>query len=163
MGGFGTFPEITREDWEKAISVNLTGVFTVSSGIVPAMIEDNGGRIINIASMAGRNISYLGSASYTASKWGVIGLTKHMAWDLGEHGITVNAVCPGPTLTPLTKQNTSEELREDFNRKVPLNEWARPEDQANAVLYLASEDGRYVNGSVIDVDGGAYLGIRNEI
>lgn len=158
----GSFTELTPGQWDEVIDVNLTGVFNCSHAAVPELI-DGGGSIVNISSMAGRNISYHAAANYTASKWGVIGFTKHLAWDLGEHGVRVNAVCPGSTLTPMIESGTTPEDRAETEEKIPLDRWARPEDQADAVAYLVSEEGSYLTGTVIEVDGGKQLGVRHEI
>ncbi|SEH17819.1 3-oxoacyl-[acyl-carrier protein] reductase [Natronorubrum sediminis] len=163
IGSRGSFEELTHEDWQRVIDVNLTGAFNCSRAVVPGMIDGDGGSIVNISSMAGRSISYHGSANYTASKWGLIGLTKHMAWDLGEHGIRVTAVCPGSTLTPLTESGTTPEERASTTEKIPLDRWASPEDHAAAVAYLISKTSSYVTGTVLEVDGGKQLGVRNEI
>jgi 3-oxoacyl-[acyl-carrier protein] reductase len=106
--------------------------------------------------MAGRNTSYHGAANYTASKWGVIGLTKHMARDLAPE-IRVNALCPGATLTPLIESATTEEGREQTASGIPLERWATPEDQARAVHYLVTEASAFVTGTVLEVDGGGQL------
>ena len=164
----GGFLDLDPEDWDRVIDVNLTGVYNCSTAVVPAMLDggedsDPGGAVVNVSSMAGRNISYHGAANYTASKWGVIGLTKHMAWDLGEHGVRVTAVCPGSTLTPLTEQSTEPEERAATSRKIPLDRWADPGDIADGALYLASEEADYVTGTVLEIDGGKQLGVRNEI
>lgn len=163
IGSHGSFTELSPTDWDDVIDVNLTGVFNCTYAAVPEMIDNGGGAIINIASMAGRNISYHGAANYTASKWGVVGFTKHLAWDLGEHDIRVNAVCPGSTLTELTKETTTEADRKETTDKIPLGRWAHPEDQAEAVAYLASEAGSYLTGTVLEVDGGKQLSVRHEI
>jgi len=168
----GGFLDLDPEDWDRIVDVNLTGVYNCSAAVVPAMIgggddagdaADSGGNVVNVSSMAGRNISYHAAANYTASKWGVIGLTKHMAWDLGEHGVRVTAVCPGSTLTPLTEQSTEPEERAATSRKIPLDRWADPGDIADGALYLASEEADYVTGTVLEIDGGKQLGVRNEI
>jgi 3-oxoacyl-[acyl-carrier protein] reductase len=178
----GTFLDLDPEDWDRIIDVNLTGVYNCSAAVVPAMIEGEAdgedgdasdvvgnenrgadGAVVNVSSMAGRNISYHAAANYTASKWGVIGLTKHMAWDLGEHGVRVTAVCPGSTLTPLTEQSTEPEERAATSRKIPLDRWADPGEIADGALYLASGAADYVTGTVLEIDGGKQLGVRNEI
>ena len=187
----GTFLDLDPAEWDRVVDVNLTGVYNCSAAVVPAMIDgdddvnddaDNhgddqgedpgdgavegvrsGGAVVNVSSMAGRNISYHAAANYTASKWGVIGLTKHMAWDLGEHGVRVTAVCPGSTLTPLTEQSTEPEERAATSRKIPLDRWADPGDIADGALYLASGEADYVTGTVLEIDGGKQLGVRNEI
>jgi NAD(P)-dependent dehydrogenase (short-subunit alcohol dehydrogenase family) len=158
----GSFTELTPEQWEEVIDVNLTGVFNCSHAALDELI-DGGGSIVNISSMAGRNISYHAAANYTASKWGVIGFTKHLAWDLGEHDVRVNAVCPGSTLTPMIEAGTTPAERAETEEKIPLDRWARPEDQAGAVAYLVSEEGSYLTGTVVEVDGGKQLGVRHEI
>lgn len=159
----GEFPDISPNEWDRVIDVNLTGVFNCSRAAVPEMIRQSGGRIVNISSMAGRNISFHGAASYTASKWGVIGLTKHMAWDLGEHNITVNAICPGSTLTPLIRSKMDEDQLAKKESKIPLGRSARPSEQAEGVLYLVSDAGAYLTGTVLEIDGGKQLGVRHEI
>jgi 3-oxoacyl-[acyl-carrier protein] reductase len=174
----GGFLDLDPEDWDRIVDVNLTGVYNCSAAVVPAMLEGDdvddhaddagegarsGGAVVNVSSMAGRNISYHAAANYTASKWGVVGLTKHMAWDLGEHGVRVTAVCPGSTLTPLTEQSTEPEERAATSRKIPLDRWADPGDIADGALYLASGAADYVTGTVLEIDGGKQLGVRNEI
>lgn len=163
IGSRASFEELDHETWQQVLDVNLTGVFNCSKAVVPEMIEGDGGSIVNISSMAGRNISYHGAANYTASKWGVIGLTKHMAWDLGEHDVRVTAVCPGSTLTPLTESKTTSEERASTTEKIAMDRWASPEDHAVAVAYLISDASSYVTGTVLEVDGGKQLSVRNEI
>ena len=159
----GDFLDLDPEDWDRIIDVNLTGVYNCSAAVVPELVDGDGGAVVNVSSMAGRNVSYHAAANYTASKWGVIGLTKHMAWDLGEHGVRVTAVCPGSTLTPLTEQSTEPAERAATSRKIPLDRWADPGDIADGVLYLASDAADYVTGTVLEIDGGKQLGVRNEI
>jgi 3-oxoacyl-[acyl-carrier protein] reductase len=159
IGSGGSFTELSPEEWDLVIDVNLTGVFNCCNAIVPKLIENGGGNIVNISSMAGRNVSYHGAANYTASKWGVIGFTKHLAWDLGDHDIRVNAVCPGATRTSMP----DEANHEDTAEKIPLNRWAQPEDQAQAVAYLVSDEASYLTGTVLEVDGGKQLSVRHEI
>lgn len=159
----GSFTELDHDEWHRVLEVNLTGVFNCSIAVVPVMVESGYGRVVNISSMAGRNISYHAAANYTASKWGVIGLTKHMAWDLGPHGITVNAVCPGSTITPLIESQTSEADRAATTEKIPARRWAQPDDHAAGVLYLVSEAGSYVTGTAIEIDGGKQLGVRHGV
>jgi NAD(P)-dependent dehydrogenase (short-subunit alcohol dehydrogenase family) len=169
----GGFLDLDPGDWDRVLDVNLTGVYNCSAAVVPEMVGGDdggddgdgrgGGAVVNVSSMAGRNVSYHAAANYTASKWGVIGLTKHMAWDLGGHGVRVTAVCPGSTLTPLTEQSTEPGERAATSRKIPLDRWAAPDDIADGVLYLASDEADYVTGTVLEIDGGKQLGVRNEI
>lgn len=163
IGSRGSFDELEHEAWHQVLDVNLTGVFNCSKAVIPEMMEGDGGSIVNISSMAGRNISYHGAANYTASKWGVIGLTKHMAWDLGEYDIRVTAVCPGSTLTPLTESKTTPEERASTTEKIAMDRWASPEDHAVAVAYLISDASSYVTGTILEIDGGKQLSVRNEI
>jgi NAD(P)-dependent dehydrogenase (short-subunit alcohol dehydrogenase family) len=163
VGSHGTFPEdVDPSEWHRVVDVNLNGTYHCCYAAVPSMIEAGYGRIINVSSMAGRRISYHAAANYTASKWAIIGLTKHLAWDLGEHGITVNALCPGVVETPLA-EHQSEDERAATAKKIPLGRWSSPEEQAAAVAFLASEDGSYVTGTTLDVDGGMWLGPRHEV
>ena len=163
VGSAGSFEDLEPDAWDLVLDVNLTGPYNCSRAVVPGMVERGHGRIINISSMAGRNISYHGAANYTASKWGLVGLTKHMAWDLGEHGVTVNAVCPGATETDLTREGTTEAERAETTEKIPLGRWADPDDQAEAVLYFAADSGDFTTGTVLEVDGGQQLAQRHEI
>lgn len=162
IGSRDTFQETELEDWRKVIDTNLTGMFLVSSNVCAEMADQGYGKVINISSMAGRNISYHAGPAYTSSKWGVIGLTKHMAWDLGDLGITANAVCPASTLTPKAESIPDEELNHTA-RKIPLGRWAEPEEQADVVVFLSSQKSSYVNGTVVEVDGGKQLSLRHEI
>lgn len=155
-GGGGTFTDLDAEEWQRVVNLNLGGAYNCSSSVVPGMIERGDGRIVNIASMAGRNVSVNGNANYTAAKWGVIGLTKHMARDLAPD-VRVNAVCPGGTLTPLLEENMTDEVRDRVAERVPLGRWGRPEDQANAAAFLASEQSAYMTGTLLEVDGGGQL------
>lgn len=157
------FDDITANEWQQVIDVNLTGVYNCSVQAAPVMAEENDGRIVNISSIAGQNISYEGPANYTASKWGVIGLTKHMAWDLAEYGIRVNALCPGGTLTPLIEDLTTPEERSETRKKIPLDRWAKPEDHADATLFLVSDRASYITGTTLTVDGGLSLSVRHEV
>lgn len=163
IGSTGSILEFDPDEWDDVIAVNLTGAYHCAYAVAPRMVEQEAGRIINIASIAGRNISYSGSANYSASKWGLIGFTKHLAWDLGPHGITVNAICPGPTLTELSTDMIDDEAIENTAAKIPLGRWADPADQAKAVRLLASDDAAYITGQAIAVDGGILLGVRQEI
>lgn len=163
IGSTGSILDLDPSEWQRVLEVNLTGAYHCTYAVAPRMVDQKTGRILNIASIAGRNISYTGSANYTASKWGIIGLTKHLAWDLGPYGITVNAICPGPTLTELSREMLAGEEIEETAAKIPLGRWAEPADQAKAVRLLASEDAEYMTGQAFVVDGGMLLGVRQEI
>lgn len=154
----GSILEITEENWDKVMSINLKGVFLCSKHSVPKMVENGGGVIINIASVLGL-IGSKGEAAYCASKGGIISLTRAMALDFAPHNIRVNCICPGSVLTPTFKRVMTSlgDYKAAFQRnldKIPLKRIAEPEEIAYAALYLASEKASYITGSVLVIDGG---------
>lgn len=154
----GSILEITEENWDKVMSINLKGVFLCSKHSVPKMIEKGGGVIINIASVLGL-IGSKGEAAYCASKGGIISLTRAMALDFAPLNIRVNCICPGSVLTPTFKRVMTSlgDYETAFQRnldKIPLKRIAEPEEIAYAALYLASEKASYITGSVLVIDGG---------
>ena len=154
--------EMPTRGWERTLAVNLSGVFHCCRAVAPGMMEDGGGRIVNVASLAARRMSKLGGADYTASKWGVVGFSKHLAFELAAFGINVNVLCPGPTLTPLVEARTSPEFREEVAGQVPLGRWITPEEQARAVLFLVGPGSEMITGLVMDVEGGQLLGLASD-
>ena len=160
VAGFGfnsPIVDMREEDWDLVLSVNLKGQFLCARAAARRMIrQGNGGRIINIASTAANNARYAGGA-YCAAKAGVVQLTKVLALELGEYGITVNAVGPGFTETPATVES-SDEYRSNFLAQVPAGRAGRTSDIANAVLFLASPSAEYISGQAIYVDGGYSAG-----
>lgn len=162
----GPLPDIPLDRWENLVSVNLTGVLTANSLVAPIMIGQGRGSIINISSMAGKT-SWPNSAEYSATKSGVIGLTRSAAMELGPHGITVNAVCPGNTLTAMVAKVAAEigasldmtgaEWLEMRANDTALKRLAQPEEIAGVIAFLASADARYLTGQAIEVDGGLIL------
>lgn len=160
VAGFGfnsRIVDMLEEDWDRVLDVNLKGQFLCCRAVGRRMIgQGTGGRIVNIASTAAANARYEGGA-YCAAKAGVVQLTKVLALELGEFGITVNSVGPGFTETPATVES-SEEYRVNFLAQVPAGRSGRTSDIANAVLFLASPLAEYVNGQVIYVDGGYSAG-----
>jgi NAD(P)-dependent dehydrogenase (short-subunit alcohol dehydrogenase family) len=148
------FPEVTLESWQTTIAVNLTGTFLCSQAVVPAMLEQGRGKIVNIASTTGE-LALTKRAAYAASKAGVVGLTKAMAYELSSQGVWVNAVAPGPTETPLNAAYFEDEaMVRTLRKEIPLGRWGQPDEVAAAVLFLASDDADYVCGAVLAVDGG---------
>ena len=160
VAGFGfnsPIVDMREEDWDLVLGVNLKGQFLCCRAAARRMIrQGNGGRIVNIASTAANNARYAGGA-YCAAKAGVVQLTKVLALELGEYGITVNAVGPGFTETPATVES-SDEYRSNFLAQVPAGRSGRTSDIANAVLFLASPSAEYVNGQALYVDGGYSAG-----
>ena len=151
--------DMPPEAWENTVSVNLNGAFYCCQAVIPGMIEKGEGKIVNIASLAARRMSKLGGADYTAAKYGLVGFSHHLAFELAAHQINVNTVCPGATLTPLVMSKTTEEFRDSVCRQIPLGRWISPEDIAEAVLFLASDRSAMITGVVLDVNGGQLLGI----
>lgn len=150
--------DITEADWRRVLDVNLTGVFLCSRAAFRVMRARRSGHIVNVSSIAGRRISINGAAHYTASKAGVLGLTRHLAYEWGPFGVRVNAICPGETLTPLMERIGDPQLLEESRRRTPLGRLATPEDQANAVLLLLSSRAGFITGVALDVEGGILLG-----
>lgn len=149
--------DTTEEEWDRVITVNLKGVFFCSQGALRHLVPARRGKIVNVASIAGkRGGGILGTVVYAASKAGVIGLTKALAREAAPFGINVNAVCPGITITDMTRDLYAVH-QEHCLRQIPLGRPGRPEDVAKAVLFLASPDADYITGEIMDVDGGVMM------
>jgi len=149
--------KITEEEWDLIMNVNLKGVFLFSRAVLPIMREKGGGKIVNISSSAGRSTSELGGAHYTASKAGVLGLTRHTAREYGPYRINVNSICPGLVETPMIREEASQERLDHWLEQIPLGRFADPTEEADLVLFLASEQADYVTGATIDFNGGSLL------
>lgn len=150
-----TLLKMSDEAFDKVIDVNLRGVYYCAQAAAAVMAEQNKGVILNASSFSGIYGNY-GQTNYVASKSAVIGMTKTWAKELGPKGIRVNAVAPGFIVTPMTDK-VPEKVLEMMKQKCPLRELGTPEDIANAYLYLASDDARFVNGAVLEVTGGLTL------
>lgn len=144
-----------KDDWDTVISINLGGVFNLCKVISRLMMRERYGKIINIASIVGE-MGNVGQANYSASKAGVIGLTKTLARELASRGITVNAVAPGFIQTAMTDK-IPEEIKNKMLEQIPLGKLGQPEDVAAAVLFLASSAADYITGQVINVNGGMLM------
>lgn len=150
--------EITGSGWDSMFAFNTKSSFLCSREAARFMVASGGGRIINVASLAGRTSSVLQGAHYSAAKAAVIGLTRHMARELGPLGIHVNAIAPGPTRTERVDRQMTPERRQALISRLPLRRMATPEDQAGVIVFLASSLSNYVTGVTIDVSGGILLG-----
>ncbi|MCY9694779.1 3-oxoacyl-ACP reductase FabG [Paenibacillus alginolyticus] len=147
--------KMTLEQWHQVIDVNLNGVFYCTKFAAPHMVQKGKGKIINTSSIVGVN-GNIGQTNYAATKAGVIGMTKTWAKELGFKGVTVNAVAPGYIETGMVAK-VPEKVLQAMIEKVPLRRLGRPQDIAKAYLYLASDDADYVNGTVLEVDGGLVI------
>ncbi|KAF0198081.1 MAG: 3-oxoacyl-acyl-carrier protein reductase [Bacillota bacterium] len=150
-----TLSRMTESEWDRVIDVNLKGVFNCGQAVAKVMVEQGGGVILNASSVVGIYGNF-GQTNYAATKWGVIGITKSWAKELGRKGIRVNAVAPGFIMTPMTDK-MPEKVLEMMKDKSPLKSLGYPEDVAAAYLYLASDEARFVTGTVLSVDGGLVL------
>jgi 3-oxoacyl-[acyl-carrier protein] reductase len=146
---------MTEEDWDAVLNVNLKGTFHCTRTVIRHMSKQRYGKIVNIASVVGE-MGNAGQANYAASKAGVIGLTKTVAREFAQRGINVNAIAPGYIATPMTDA-LPEKAKEELQRMIPMERLGKPEDVAEAVLFLVSEASSYITGQVINVNGGIYM------
>lgn len=150
----GDVVSTSEETWHRLLSINLTGVFFCCKSAIPAMRETGGGSIINMSSSVGWHDTAPGIAAYTASKFGVTGLTKAMACDHLHDNIRVNCICPGPTDTPLLRASRPPDVLKAFAEAQPIGRLGSPGEIAAATLFLASDEASFVTGIALPVDGG---------
>ncbi len=151
---FGTALDTQEQEWDWLMSINLTGTFLCSKAVLPHMIERGGGSIINMTSSTGAHDAAANAAAYVASKGAVALLTRAMAIDHAQDKVRVNAIAPGPTDTPMLRDNLSPEDLEAFAATFPMKRLGRPEELAYAALFLASDEASFVTGAILAVDGG---------
>jgi len=158
IGGSTTLvQEIQEETWDRVMAVNLKAAFLTCRAVLPTMKAHQRGKILNVASFAARKISFTAGADYTASKYGLIGFSKHLAYEVARDGINVNVLCPGATNTAMTGEGLAPAVRNSVASTIPLGRWATSQDQANAVLFLVSDMASMITGAVLDVDGGILI------
>ena len=151
-GRTAPFVEGSAEFWSTLIALNLVGPMTLAKALLPAMMERGSGRIVNIASDAGR-VGSLGETVYSAAKGGLIAFTKSLAREMARYRINVNCVCPGPTDTPLMAA-VPDKVKEALTKAIPFRRLGKPEEVADAVAFLASDRAAYITGQVLSVSGG---------
>jgi NAD(P)-dependent dehydrogenase (short-subunit alcohol dehydrogenase family) len=148
------FLEISEDEWRLVLDVSLTGAFFCAQACLHGMIDRGWGRIVNFSSTAGKSVSTLGGAHYTAAKAGVLGLTRAMAKELAPAGITVNAVCPGLIETPMVTALTTEDERKELAAGFPIPRLGTADEVAALVAFLCSDDAAYITGAALDINGG---------
>lgn len=153
IGHVKPFLKITLEEWNRVLGINLTGQFLCAQAVARVMVQQGGGRIVNVASISGER-GGTGRAAYGAAKAGVILLTKVMAVELAAKGIGVNAISPGPTETDQVRECHDAATRAAYHSVLPIKRYAQPSEIAQAALFLASSDASFVSGHILNVDGG---------
>ncbi|MBC7897834.1 MAG: SDR family oxidoreductase [Cytophagaceae bacterium] len=154
MARSARFADLTEEEWNETLRLNMTVPFLFTQAVLPAMKAQHYGRIINVSSSAGRMVSTLGGAHYTASKTGLLGLTRASAKELGAFGITVNAICPGMIDTELTREHASNDLLQRLAAGYPVPRLGTALEVADLICFAASEAAGYITGASFDINGG---------
>lgn len=149
--------DLPAAEWDWAMDINLKGLFNCTKTVAEVMKTRGGGKIVNMASIAGLRMTMYGGIAYSAAKAAVLGFTRHAAFELGPYKINVNAVCPGATLTQVVENRMTPEIKEKMRKATALHDFLLPEDQADAVVFLASDRARMITGTSLTVDGGMTL------
>ena len=146
--------DIEEEEWDWVVNVNLKGTYLCSRAVLPSMISRGWGRIVNFSSTAGKNISTVGGAHYTAAKAGILGFTRHLAKEAAQFGITVNSVCPGLIATEMVLSTINESQIKLYESSFPISRMGQPYEVADLVVFLASNKASYITGASLDINGG---------
>jgi NAD(P)-dependent dehydrogenase (short-subunit alcohol dehydrogenase family) len=167
--GIEGIEDIADERWARVLAVNLSGPFFMCRAVLPGMAERRRGAVVNVSSLAGRSKSANGGVAYTASKAGLLGLTRHLAFDYGPHGVRVNAICPGGVDTPMFRAAAALSPRSEveaaaraerlaaYQTCLPIKRLSTPDEQAAVIAFLASDDASYITGVALDVNGGLFM------
>lgn len=150
------FHKMTEEQWDQVIRVNLKGVFAATQACIPSMVERKYGKIVNLASIAW--LGNLGQTNYSATKAGVVGMTRTLAIELSRHTINVNAIAPGFIDTQMT-QAIPADVKEKFLQRIPMKRMGKPEEIASLIAFLASDEASYITGQILQIDGGLTVGL----
>ena len=146
--------DIEEAEWDFVVGVNLKGTYLCSRAALPSMRSQSWGRIVNFSSTAGKNVSTVGGAHYTAAKAGILGFTRHLAKEEAGYGITVNSVCPGLIDTEMVRDTISDERADAYAASFPIQRLGQPEEVAELVAFLASDRASYITGASLDINGG---------
>ena len=157
VSGSAIIQDIMLEQWERTIRINLTGTFLCCREVIGHMIERGYGKIVNVASISGQTGRWVG-ADYAASKAGVMAITRTLALQVAKFGINVNAVSPATIVTPLLEKNFTPEIVERLKSTIPYKRQGKPQDIANLILFLASDESEWITGEVVTISGGAFMG-----
>jgi NAD(P)-dependent dehydrogenase (short-subunit alcohol dehydrogenase family) len=149
-----TIENISEAEWDRVLDINLKSIYLVSKKVVKLMKEKGSGRIVNISSIAGKNKSLVSGVHYTASKYGVIGLTKQLSKEVAKYDILVNCICPSQTKTEMLDASMSTDQLFELEKGIPLGRIANTREQAIPVLFLCSEGASYITGAAMDINGG---------
>ena len=146
--------DIEEDEWDFVVGVNLKGTYLCSRAVLPVMREAGWGRIVNFSSTAGKNVSTVGGAHYTAAKAGILGFTRHLAKEEAHHGITVNSVCPGLIDTEMVRSTIDDARARAYADSFPIQRLGEPSEVAELVAFLASDRAAYITGASLDINGG---------
>jgi NAD(P)-dependent dehydrogenase (short-subunit alcohol dehydrogenase family) len=167
--GLDGIEALDDERWQRVLAVNLSGPFYLCRAVLPGMAARARGAVVNVSSLAGRSKSANGGLAYSSSKAGLLGLTRHLAFDYGQRGVRVNAICPGGVDTPMIRAGGVSAARSEaeaqarreriaaYSYFMPIKRLSTAEEQAAAIAFLASDDASYINGVALDVNGGLYM------
>ena len=146
--------DIEEDEWDFVVDVNLKGTYLCSRAVLPTMRENGWGRIVNFSSTAGKNVSTVGGAHYTAAKAGILGFTRHLAKEEAAHGVTVNSVCPGLIDTEMVRKTIDGARTKMYADSFPIQRLGQPSEVAELVAFLASDRAAYITGASLDINGG---------